>query len=202
MKRVGIELNNVLRNFNYQVLKYFKKDYDPSLDLDSVDDKGKVIGKLIQFPTKQAEFQFVYEDYPYELFGCAKTMEKNLARDLNKLLYDITNIEDEQYEIKLFGLDEAGLSLQSTYFFASRYGLRVREMFFPESKHEVFDKCDVVVCADERLLVSDDIPEGKKVVVINRPFNKDIEVTEEKLAGRYDTLTDFIADFEKARKNF
>ena len=184
------------------MLKYFKKDYDPSLDLDSVDDKGKVIGKLIQFPTKQAEFQFVYEDYPYELFGCAKTMEKNLARDLNKLLYDITNIEDEQYEIKLFGLDEAGLSLQSTYFFASRYGLRVREMFFPESKHEVFDKCDVVVCADERLLVSDDIPEGKKVVVINRPFNKDIEVTEEKLAGRYDTLTDFIADFEKARKNF
>lgn len=202
MKRVGIELNNVLRNFNYQVLKYFKKDYDPSLDLDSVDDKGKVIGKLIQFPTKQAEFQFVYEDYPYELFGCAKTMEKNLARDLNKLLYDITNIEDEQYEIKLFGLDEAGLSLQSTYFFASRYGLRVREMFFPESKHEVFDKCDVVVCADERLLVADDIPEGKKVVVINRPFNKDIEVPEEKLVGRYDTLTDFIADFEKARKNF
>ena len=202
MKRVGIELNNVLRNFNYQVLKYFKKDYDPSLDLDSVDDKDKVIGKLIQFPTKQAEFQFVYEDYPYELFGCAKTMEKNLARDLNKLLYDITNIEDEQYEIKLFGLDEAGLSLQSTYFFASRYGLRVREMFFPESKHEVFDKCDVVVCADERLLVSDDIPEGKKVVVINRPFNKDIDIPEEKLAGRYDTLTDFIADFEKARKNF
>ena len=202
MKRVGIELNNVLRNFNYQVLKYFKKDYDQSLDIDSIDDKKKVIGNVIQFPSKQDEFQFVYEDYPYELFGCAKTMEKNLGRDINKLLYDITNIEDEQYEIKLFGLDEAGLSIQSSYFFASRYGLRVREMFFPESKTEVYDKCDVIVCADERLLVPDEIPEGKKMVVINRPDNKDIDIPEEKLAGKYDTLTDFITDFENVRKKF
>ena len=200
MKVIGIELNNVLRNFNSQVLKYFKKDYDPSLDIESIDDKQQILGNVIIFPTKKAEYQFVYEDYPYELFGCAKTMEKNLARDLNKLLYDVTNIEDEEYDIRLFGLDESGLSIQSTYFFASRYGLRVRCIFFPEKKEDVFGSCDVVVCADKRLL--NGIPEDKKVVVINRPGNKDIEIPEGNVAGRYDTLTEFIEDFDNVRKKF
>ena len=38
MIRIGIELNDVVRNVNKQILKYYQKDIDPTLDLDDIDD--------------------------------------------------------------------------------------------------------------------------------------------------------------------
>ena len=34
MVKIGIELNNVVRNYNKQILKYYQKDINPELDLD------------------------------------------------------------------------------------------------------------------------------------------------------------------------
>ena len=39
---IGIELNHVVRNINRQMLKYYSKDIDPSLDIEEIDDKGRL----------------------------------------------------------------------------------------------------------------------------------------------------------------
>jgi len=50
MIRIGIELNHVVRNINKQILKYYKKDIDPSLDLEDIDEKDDAF-KYAKFET-------------------------------------------------------------------------------------------------------------------------------------------------------
>ena len=47
MLTIGIEINDVIRNIKKQILKYYQKDYDNSLDLDNIDDKEDILKKYI-----------------------------------------------------------------------------------------------------------------------------------------------------------
>ena len=38
MIRIGIELNNVIRNVDKQILKYYQKDIKPELDIEDIDE--------------------------------------------------------------------------------------------------------------------------------------------------------------------
>ena len=78
MIKIGIELNGVVRNVNKQILKYYQKDINPSLDLDETDEKDDVF-KYAKFESLTDKNDFIYIDYPYEIFGCANTAEKKLA---------------------------------------------------------------------------------------------------------------------------
>lgn len=171
MKTIGIELNHVLRNINRQLLKYYAKAFDPSMDWEEMDDRKDVFEEYLTFVDNHAKNNFIYIDYPYEIFGCAKLIEKNLNVKLTEWLHDISNIEEEDIKVVLFSQDEGDLAIQSTFFFLSKIGCRVREMFFPESVDEVWEKCDVVISADKRFF-TEDKPEGKKSVLIKREFNE------------------------------
>ena len=111
MIKVAIELNGVVRNINKQILKYYVKDFDQSIDLDEVDEKDDPY-KVVKFNSLKARNEFLYIDYPYEIFGCAKAMEKDLPRDLNNWLAELTNFEDEEIEISFFSLHEEAITIQ------------------------------------------------------------------------------------------
>ena len=128
---IGIELNHVVRNINGQMLKYYAKDIDPSIDIEEINDKEDVLEKYLKFPSKHDKNEFIYIDYPYEIFGCAKTMEKNLPTSITNWLSDISDIEDKEIKIIFYSLGEEALTIQSSYFFLSRIGTRVREVIFP-----------------------------------------------------------------------
>ena len=128
---IGIELNHVVRNINGQMLKYYAKDIDPSIDIEEINDKEDVLEKYLKFPSKHDKNEFIYIDYPYEIFGCVKTMEKNLPISITNWLSDISDIEDKEIKIIFYSLGEEALTIQSSYFFLSRIGTRVREVIFP-----------------------------------------------------------------------
>ena len=190
MKTIGIELNHVLRNINRQLLKYYAKAFDPSMDWEDMDDRKDVIDEYLTFEDNHAKNNFIYIDYPYEIFGCAKLMEKNLNVKLTAWLHEISNIEEEDIKVVLFSQGEGDLAIQSTYFFLSKIGCRVREMFFPENKDEIWEKCDVVISADKNLFDGSK-PEGKKGVLIKRDFN---EIGSEHADLVYDNLEDVFED--------
>lgn len=192
---IGIELNHVVRNINGQMLKYYAKDIDPSIDIEEINDKEDVLEKYLKFPSKHDKNEFIYIDYPYEIFGCAKTMEKNLPTSITNWLSDISDIEDKEIKIIFYSLGEEALTIQSSYFFLSRIGTRVREVIFPTDLNEVWDKCDTVITANKSMVESK--PQGKKVVLIKRPFNEGCETSSDLV---YESLTDIINDkdfFEK-----
>ena len=186
---IGIELNHVVRNINGQMLKYYAKDIDPSIDIEEINDKEDVLEKYLKFPSKHDKNEFIYIDYPYEIFGCAKTMEKNLPTSITNWLSDISDIEDKEIKIIFYSLGEEALTIQSSYFFLSRIGTRVREVIFPTDLNEVWDKCDAVITAKKSMVESK--PQGKKVVLVKRPFNEGCETSSELV---YESLTDIISD--------
>jgi hypothetical protein len=190
MLTIGVELNHVVRNINKQIIKYYAKEFSPETDIDEIDDKEDVFKTFAKFNSNYEKNNFIFIDYPYEIFGCASTMEKKLAVKITNWLTDISNIEDEDIRIVFYSLNEGELSIQSTYFFLSKIGTRVRKVFFPKNIDEVWDECDVVITARDEFFEKE-IPEGKKVVLINRPFNEKVK---DKSFLNYDNLSEIITD--------
>jgi hypothetical protein len=189
MVTIGIELNHVVRNINKQILKYYDKEFKKDLDIDEIDTKDDVF-KYATFESKKQKYNFFYIDYPYEIFGCSETMEKMLAVKITTWLEEIEDIEDEDIRIIFYSLNEDALSIQSTYFFLSKIGARVRKVFFPKTIAEIWDECDVVITANKEV-VEAEVPEGKKVILINRLFNEGVK---DKAFANYDNLSDIIED--------
>ena len=199
MLTIGIELNHVVRNINKQIIKYYAKAYDQYAEIEDIDDKQDVFKTFAKFDSKKKKNNFLYIDYPYEIFGCAETQERHLAAHFTKWLADITDIEDEDVRVIFYSLNEEALTIQSTYFFLSKIGARVRKVIFPRNIKEVWDECDVVITARDEFFESE-TPEGKKIVLINRPFNSEYK---DKAFLNYDNLSDIINDtnfFEKLKK--
>ena len=190
MITIGIELNHVIRNINKQIIKYYSKEFDPEADLDEIDDKQNVFNTYAKFKTSYDKNNFIYIDYPYEIFGCASTSEKKLPAKIINWLTDISNIEDEDIRVVFYSLHEEALTIQSTFFFLSKIGTRVRKVFFPTTIDEVWDECDVVVTANDEFF-ENEVPEGKKVVLINRPFNEEYK---DKAFLNYNNLSYLIED--------
>lgn len=190
MLTIGVELNHVVRNINKQIIKYYAKEFSPETDIDEIDDKEDVFKTFAKFNSNYEKNNFIFIDYPYEIFGCASTMEKKLAVKITNWLTDISNIEDEDIRIVFYSLNEGELTIQSTYFFLSKIGTRVRKVIFPKNIDEVWDECDVVITARDEFFEKE-IPEGKKVVLINRPFNKKVK---DKAFLNYDNLSEIITD--------
>lgn len=187
--KIGIELNNIVRDINFQLVKYYKKDIDKTFDDENFDyDITDVLSKL-KFKNKKAKHEYVYIDYPYEIFGCANTMSKNLSVAINNWLIYLHNLEDDKYDVCAFSENEESLTVQSTYFFLSKIGCRIREMFFPIKIDEMWDRCDVIITKNKKLVKNK--PEGKVVVLINNNDNsklkKDCDLS-------YDSLLDLIND--------
>ena len=192
MITIGVELNHVVRNINKQIVKYYAKEYALDVDLDNIDDREDVLKTFAKFDSKYERNNFLFIDYPYEIFGCANTMEKKLAVKITNWLTDISNIEDEDIRIIFYSMNEEAITIQSTFFFLSKIGTRVRKVIFPKSIEEVWEECDVVITARDEFFEKE-IPEGKKVVLINRPFNKDCK---DKAFLNYDNLSEIITDEE------
>ena len=192
MLTIGVELNHVVRNINKQIVKYYIKEKNLDIDLNDINDRDDVLNTFAKFDSKYEKNNFLFIDYPYEIFGCASTMENKLAVKITNWLTDVSNIEDEDIRIIFYSMNEEAITIQSTFFFLSKIGTRVRKVIFPKSIEEVWDECDVVITARDEFFEKE-IPEGKKIVLINRPFNKDYK---DKAFLNYDNLSEIITDEE------
>lgn len=190
MITIGVELNHVVRNINKQIIKYYIKEFAKDDDPDDIDDRDDVLNNFAKFNSKYEKNNFLFIDYPYEIFGCANTMEKNLSIKITNWLTDISNIEDEDIRIVFYSMNEEALTIQSTFFFLSKIGTRVRKVFFPKSIEEVWEECDAVITARNEFFEKE-VPEGKKIILINRPFNKEFK---EKAFLNYGNLSEIISD--------
>jgi hypothetical protein len=189
MIKIGIEINNVIRDYNKQFVKYFKKAIDPLLDDKAIDIDNVNITDILKFSSKLEQNNFIYTDYPYEIFGCANPVHRNLPTKLNGWIQDMSNIEDEEYKVVLFGLLEQALSIQSTYYFLSKIGSRARQVMFPENGADMWNECDVIITTNPNII--ENKPDGKKVILIEKSYNTHLK---DKSILQYNSLMDLIED--------
>jgi hypothetical protein len=71
---------------------------------------------------------------------------------MNNWLSELTNYEEDEVEISFFSLDEEALTIQSSYFFLSKIGTRVRKIVFPKDISEIKNDYDVVISGNKRVI--------------------------------------------------
>lgn len=187
---IGIEINHVVRDINSQILKYFIKDIQRDFDEDSVDLKRTDFINQIPFKDEKAKNDFLFIDYPYEVFGCASTTHMHLpvlVNDWADQLHDLSNGDD--FTISYFSLGEKGLSIQSTFFFLSKTASRIRDVFFPTSIDGLWDRYDVIITTNADIVKKK--PKGKVAVVIKLNDNNNAV---KKADLVYDWLADAVLD--------
>ena len=162
--KIGVEINYLIRDINTQMLKYYMKDIDKSFDDTNIEKNVTTFIDSLGFKTKKSKETFLYVDYPYEIFGCANTIHRNSGVMLNGWLERMDNEGYDGSEVSLFSLKENALTIQSTYYFLSKIGCRIRNVFFPKDGKEMWDKCDIIITTNERIVRNK--PNGKKVVLI------------------------------------
>lgn len=147
--KIGIDINNVLRAYNEQVIKCYKKAFHKEVELNGISEKDADLAKILEFKSNKERKHFFFEDYVYEIFGCGTTMELMLLPHLNEW---IKKMEDEGHRVYMISVGEHMLSMQSTMFFLSKIGVKCRYTFMPNELSELNDELDTLITANPELL--------------------------------------------------
>lgn len=189
--KIAIDLNDVIRDYSRNFVKYFKKGINHAINEEDIDFYTNDMQMLLPFKSDEQYRRFVYEDYPFELYGKCPAVEQNLPRDLNEWLE--FELPEEDVDIMFVSPMECDLTIQSTYSFLAKIGSRVREVYFPIDSSSVWNKCDALITANPRFFQNKE--EDKKIIKIKKDYNKEYEADYE-----YNSLAEIISDNEFLNK--
>lgn len=169
--KIAIDINDVIRDFSNNFVRYYIEGYNHEYDLDGFELWSKDLSAVLPFKSEASYNNFVYNDYAFELFAKCNTCSKNLTTELDvwseQTLKEMNLPED--MELMLVSTMEYGNSIGYTYFFISKLGTKIREIYMPSNSEKIWDRCDVLITADPYLL--DIKPEGKISVKIETEYN-------------------------------
>lgn len=185
MARIGITLNEVIRDFIGQLKYVYGKYYNKDLEGVEVDEWDLL--KYFKFPSEKKLNQFLYSEAPMEIFAHADQLHRNIGPILNRFIADVNDYEE--HEIFIISRD-AHKSRPSTLFFLSKLGFTGNNLKFVTDTTKKWDGIDMLVTANPLALEAK--PEGKISVKINTSYNKDTEADFE-----LDSILDFVNNEEK-----
>ena len=171
--KIAIDLNDVVRDFSNNFVKYYIEGYDHKFDLSDFEFWSHDLSVVFPFKSKNSYHNFIYNDYAFELYGkcgvCSRHLESELNTWTEQTIKDLDI--DEPIEILFVSPKEYGLSIGNTYFFLSKIGTKIREVYFPIDSETIWDRCDVLITANPELLASK--PSDKVSVKIKFDYNND-----------------------------
>lgn len=189
--RIGITLDEVLRDTLTQFLYTYEKYYNVETDLKIEDITSKDFSKFVNFESLDDMNKFLYEEASLEIFGHADQKLNNLMSKFNTFLIDINDEEEHTVEIVS---REVHSSIPSTLFFLSKLSCRAENIRFVQDHENYWDGVDVLVTADPKAL--DTKPDNKLSVKIKAPYNSessgDFELDSILSFIRYESLRDKI----------
>lgn len=215
--RIGIDIDTI-RNINEKAVKCYESEYRTTVDAKenkSIEDID--LEKDLKFKSEKERKEFFMETYSYEIYGCANPFTRNLSRDFGMWLNFIhelnlkkikipkkslwekikfftskKQISKEEINVGLVGVMASEPIIGSTYFFLSKIACRCREIFMPIHSEDTFDKYDVVITSNPRLIKNK--PSDKILIIIKRKYNKKYW---NKADLTYDNLEDIFSEKDK-----
>lgn len=182
MLRIGIEINGVLRDTLGKIGQTYEKffltstegieeneedfKYEKISDLSTLD-----ISKHLKFKSDEELYEFLYEEFPMEIFGHAQSTEYSTFNDLNDIYIKYRNEFDF-----LIVSDEIGKSKPASLFFLSKFGCLLEKIKFYSNLtiDNMWDEVDVLITSNPDLLLNH--PENKKVIKYETTYNKETKV--------------------------
>ena len=195
MKRIGIEINGVLRDTIGKFTQLYEKhmieekdDDNKTFDVDisgntkelvsSEEFEYKILSKVtslklmdhFRFNDEDDLYSFMYEDFAMQIFGHAGSTETFTFNDLNEIY-----IKYRDNNELLIVSDEMGKSKPASLFFLSKFGCQLEKVKFYSNitKKSMWDEIDVLLTANPDLILEK--PKDKIVVKYNTIYNKNID---------------------------
>lgn len=192
-KVIGIELNDVIRDYTGQFIECYRKIENPESEFKVEDVDSFDFYEVFPFESKLDYQNFRFVDAAYDLNALAPLVDARLLGLVNNWTENILKGLDveEDPDVVFFSALEIGATIPATLGFLSDKGFKVREYLFPIDSTKIYEKCDIVVTANPNIIEA--CPACKTVIKINMPYNKDIEVKYE-----YETFYDLLTDSENA----
>lgn len=195
MKKIGIEINGVLRDTIGKFTQLYEKhmieeeDYDgQSFDVDISGNTEAIVSsekfeyKILSdvtslnlmdhfnFNNEDDLYNFMYKDFAMQIFGHAGSTETFTFNDLNEFYLK----HRDEYEILIVS-DEVGKSKPATLFFLSKFGCLIEKIkFYSKSTIDsMWNEIDVLLTSNPDYITN--TPEGKTIVKYKTEYNKNIE---------------------------
>jgi hypothetical protein len=194
MKKIGIEINGVLRDtigkFTQLYEKHMieeKEDDSKTYELDMSGNTEELVPKEyfeykilsdvtslnlmdhFRFNDENELYSFMYEDFAMQIFGHAGSSETFSFNDLNEFYLKYRD-ENELLIVS----DEMGKSKPASLFFLSKFGCLLEKIKFYSNTtiNSMWDEIDILLTANPSLLLEK--PNNKIVVKYNTPYNKNV----------------------------
>jgi hypothetical protein len=191
MKKIGIEINGVLRNTLGKIQQTYEKFLiennstektyilDESGNTESImqeeEFEYEVLGNIdslnllnhFKFKSDDELYEFLYQEFAMQIFGHAESSEMHTFHTLNDIYLKYRSTNDI-----VIVSDEIGKSKPATLFFLSKFGCQIEKIKFysDTTKNSIWDEVDVLVSANPSLI--EDHPENKVVIKFNTQYNK------------------------------
>jgi hypothetical protein len=195
MKRIGIEINGVLRDTIGKFTQLYEKHMIEEKDDDSktfdVDISGntkelvsseefeyKILSDVtslnliehFRFNDENELYKFTYEDFAMQIFGHAGSTETFSFNDLNEIYQKYRDTNE-----LLIVSDEMGKSKPASLFFLSKFGCQLEKIKFYSNLtiNSMWNEIDILLTANPTLLLEK--PKDKIVVKYNTNYNKNVD---------------------------
>ena len=166
MAKIGITLNEVLRDFIGQLAYTYEKYIGP-FDLTEDQITNFDLIEYFKFDTIDKMNKFIYDEAALEIFGHADQLHDNIMNSFNNLIMDIE--DEEEHEIEIVSR-EIIKSIPATFFFLSKLSCKIKNIRFVKNYEDYWDGIDVLITANPKALESK--PENKISVKINASYNE------------------------------
>ena len=197
MKKIGIEINGVLRDTIGKFIQLYEKnmieenetennlksfDVDMSGNTDLVIEeenfkyeiKNEVTSLNLMnhfsFRNEDELYSFTYEDFAMQIFGHAGSSETYTFNDLNEIYLKYRDNNE-----LLIVSDEMGRSKPASLFFLSKFGCQLEKVKFYSNTtiNSMWDEVDVLLTSNPNLILEK--PKDKIVVKYITNYNKNIK---------------------------
>lgn len=199
MKKIGIEINGVLRDTIGKFTQLYEKHMIEENDFDGqtfeIDISGntevlentekfeyKILSDVtslnlldhFSFSDENELYNFMYEDFAMQIFGHAGSSETFTFNDLNDLYLKYR----DDYELLIVS-DEMGRSKPASLFFLSKFGCLLEKVKFYSNStiNSMWDEVDILLTSNPNLLLNH--PKDKTVVKYTTNYNKEIKTEHE-----------------------
>lgn len=196
MKKIGIEINGVLRDTIGKFSQLYEKHLiDDKINESSVTYNIDVSGNTsineeedtfeygiindvdslcltnhFKFKSEEELHSFMYEDFSMQIFGHASSSETFTFNDLNEFYYKYR----DSNEILIVS-DEIGKSKPASLFFLSKFGCLIEKIKFYSNQtiNSMWDEVDILLTANPDYITNK--PNGKVVIKFNTNYNKNVQ---------------------------
>jgi len=194
--RIAIDVNGVLRDTIGKITQLYQKqlidDYQNEFDNETyqLDSSGNTELEIVKpfkyeilsevtslnlrdhftFQSDEELYNFMYREFPMQIFGHAGSTEISSMNDLNDFYLEFRDSNDI-----LIVSDEIGKSKPSTLFFLSKFGCLIEKIkFFSNStKNSLWDELDILLTANPDLLLN--YPKNKTIIKFETSYNQEIK---------------------------